>query len=223
MKALSLFPELEVIEKKMHPTTFQDNMKLPIHRWYRYTAGFSGAWVGQLIEQEKDNGRYRVIDPFAGSGTVMVEAMQHGMDSYGIESNPYVNRIANAKLMWKYMAPMEWYNSLIDVLRIASKLEVKRTEYPSLILRCFTPDNLRELESLREAYLTLSDDKVRCMAWFVITSILRPCSYAHKLGEFIGKFFESTMKQPVKDIAKKYDMYFDSYGYRKARGKDKVT
>lgn len=134
MKALSLFPELEVIEKKMHPTTFQDNMKLPIHRWYRYTAGFSGAWVGQLIEQEKDNGRYRVIDPFAGSGTVMVEAMQHGMDSYGIESNPYVNRIANAKLMWKYMAPMEWYNSLIDVLRIASKLEVKRTEYPSLIL-----------------------------------------------------------------------------------------
>lgn len=48
-------------------------------------------------------------------------------------------------------------------------------------------------------------------------------SYAHKLGEFIGTFFESTMKQPVKDIAKKYGMYFDSYGYRKARGKDKVS
>lgn len=48
-------------------------------------------------------------------------------------------------------------------------------------------------------------------------------SYAHKLGGFIGTFFESTMKQPVKDIAKKYGMYFDSYGYRKARGKDKVT
>lgn len=48
-------------------------------------------------------------------------------------------------------------------------------------------------------------------------------SYAHKFGEFIGSFFESTMKQSVKDIAQKYGMYFDSYGYRKARGKEKVT
>lgn len=199
MKALSLFPELEVVEKKMHSTTFQDNMKLPIHRWYRYTAGFSGAWVGQLIEQEKDNGRCRVIDPFAGSGTVMVEAMQHGIDSYGIESNPYVNRIANTKLMWKDMAPMEWYNSLIDVLRVASKLEVKRKEYPSLILRCFTPENLRELESLREACLTLSDDKVKRMAWFVITSILRPCSY---VGTAQWQYI-----QPKKTKAKVLDPY----------------
>lgn len=48
-------------------------------------------------------------------------------------------------------------------------------------------------------------------------------SYAHKLGEFIGSFFESAMKQSVKDVAEKYGMYFDSYGYRKARGKEKVT
>lgn len=48
-------------------------------------------------------------------------------------------------------------------------------------------------------------------------------SYAHQFGEFIGTFFESMMKTPVKRIAEKYGMYFDSYGYREARGKDKLT
>lgn len=177
MKALSLFPELEAVERETHTTTFQDNMKLPIHRWYRYTAGFSGAWVGQLVEQEKANGRHRIIDPFAGSGTVMVEAMRHGVDSYGIESNPYVNRIANAKLAWKGMAPIELYNALMDVLRAADGWEVKRTEYPSLIQRCFTSENLRRLEALREACLAVDDERIRHLAWFVITSILRSASY----------------------------------------------
>lgn len=48
-------------------------------------------------------------------------------------------------------------------------------------------------------------------------------SYAHKFGEFIGTFFENAMKNTVKKLVKTYGLYFDSYGYRKARGKDKLT
>lgn len=33
-------------------STFSDNMSLPIHRWFRYSAGFSALWVSELIEQE---------------------------------------------------------------------------------------------------------------------------------------------------------------------------
>ena len=88
------------LNNNQNSTTFQDNMKLPLHRWYRYTAGFSGAWVGSLLDQAKLEGRHKVIDPFAGSGTVMVESMLHGVDSFGVESNPYVYNIAKAKLQW---------------------------------------------------------------------------------------------------------------------------
>jgi len=28
---------------------FGDNMSLPVHRWYRYSAGFSADWVSSLI------------------------------------------------------------------------------------------------------------------------------------------------------------------------------
>src|SRR5690606_33057928 len=59
--------------RKANSSTFSDNMSLPIHRWFRYSAGFSAIWVNQLIEQEKANGRCRILDPFAGSGTVLLE------------------------------------------------------------------------------------------------------------------------------------------------------
>ena len=38
-----LFPEFEEQLKDKTSSTFEDNMKLPIHRWYRYTATLNGA------------------------------------------------------------------------------------------------------------------------------------------------------------------------------------
>lgn len=38
-----LFPEFEEQLKDKTFSTFEDNMKLPIHRWYRYTAPLNGA------------------------------------------------------------------------------------------------------------------------------------------------------------------------------------
>lgn len=72
----SLFELPEVDEKNGNDmsATFADNMKMRIHKWYRYTAGFSAAWVGELIHEEINNGRSKIIDPFAGSGTVLIEA-----------------------------------------------------------------------------------------------------------------------------------------------------
>ena len=32
-----------------NPTTFADNRALPVHRWFRYPAGYSGGWVGSYL------------------------------------------------------------------------------------------------------------------------------------------------------------------------------
>lgn len=32
-------------------STFIDNMSLPIHRWFRYTAGFSAQWVEETVRR----------------------------------------------------------------------------------------------------------------------------------------------------------------------------
>lgn len=175
MLQLDLFPTYET-NGGLNSTTFQDNMKLPIHRWYRYTAGFSGVWVGSLLEQWSQENRHHVIDPFAGSGTVMVESMMHGIDSYGVESNPYVFNIAQAKLQWNLVDCSVLHRECLDVLKRAKKKIVLRTEYPELISRCFPPETLKRLEALKLSCLEMEDDVIRNFVWFIITSILRSTS-----------------------------------------------
>ncbi len=47
-------------------------------------------------------------------------------------------------------------------------------------------------------------------------------SQPHKLGEFIGAFFEDLMKKPVQEFSQKYSLFFDTNCPRKARGGKKT-
>lgn len=49
------------MEKKDLSSTFQDNMSLPIHRWYRYTAGFSAEWVEQVVSDYLKNKKTKIL------------------------------------------------------------------------------------------------------------------------------------------------------------------
>ena len=176
MLQLSLFPTPYVFDESRNCTTFLDNMKLPLHRWYRYTAGFSGAWVGSLLEASKREGRMRVVDPFAGSGTVMVESILHGMESFGVEPNPYVYNMATAKLQWRAFDLPVLTHQCLSVLERAKEMQVKRTEYPDLIIKCFPAETLKKLEALKLSCYEVEDMKLRNFVWFIITSILRSTS-----------------------------------------------
>lgn len=48
-------------------------------------------------------------------------------------------------------------------------------------------------------------------------------SQSHTFGEFIGSFFEDTMKQPIRTFASQNGLYFDCIGARSARNGKKVT
>lgn len=82
--------------------SFTGNMKLPVHRWFRYSAGFSAQWVTSTLAAF-DTG-ITVLDPFAGSGTAVIEGERSGMRAIGLESHPFVARIAQAKLCWDYLS-----------------------------------------------------------------------------------------------------------------------
>src|SRR5262245_61701664 len=78
--------------------TFVDNMTLPVHRWFRYSAGFSAEWVEQLLKDWKLGSNHLILDPFAGSGTVPIACENLGLESVGVEAHPVVARICQAKL-----------------------------------------------------------------------------------------------------------------------------
>ncbi len=77
--------------------TFIDNMKLPVHRRFRFSAGFSAQWVETIISKFQEQGETTVLDPFAGSGTTLLVSERLGVECFGIEAHPFVARIARAK------------------------------------------------------------------------------------------------------------------------------
>src|SRR5438046_210228 len=75
-----LFPDAE--EKPARDktsSTFVDNMRLPVHRWFRYSAGFSAEWAASVIAEAKRFGEVTVLDPFAGAGTTLLAAEKLGV------------------------------------------------------------------------------------------------------------------------------------------------
>lgn len=208
---LDLFPD-EVKVEQDYSATFADNMSLPIHKWYRYTAGFSASWVNQLIRQEKANGRTRIIDPFAGSGTVLLESEFEGVESFGVEAHPYIYRIAKAKLDWNFPAD-KFKSEALSLLRKAKTKTITKTEFPKLITSCYPIDIIQKLEALKQTWLeTEQEEEIKNFNWFIITSILRTTS---PVGTAQWQYIQPTKtKSKVIDVfvafeIKVNDMYLD--------------
>lgn len=160
--------------------TFTDNMRLPIHRWFRYSAGFSAEWAEAVINDH--GGRECVVlDPFAGSGTTLIAAEQCGATAFGFESHPFVQRIASAKLSWS--ADVEAFVAAAQAVRKHHRkwqmLGAGMEQAPALLQKCYTADTLAQLMALRNGFTKESSklDPVSArLVWLAITGILRACS-----------------------------------------------
>lgn len=157
--------------------TFQDNMKLPVHRWFRYSAGFSADWVEDLVRQFAPAA---VLDPFAGSGTAVLAAQAAGASAYGYESHPFVARIAAAKTHWN-QSESEIADATKRLLAFARRHPASMpSKFPDLLGKCFQPEVLQDLCSIRAAYVAMSEDlstEIAELLWLALTAILRSCSH----------------------------------------------
>ncbi len=79
-------------------TAFSENHDRTLHRWVPWIAGFSGSFVAGVLDDARNGQRrLRVLDPFAGVGTTLIEALKHGDDAVGFEINPYAALACKAK------------------------------------------------------------------------------------------------------------------------------
>ncbi|HET6568327.1 MAG TPA: DNA methyltransferase [Rhodothermales bacterium] len=90
---LSLYevePEVKKGGKKaaFSDPAFAGNKQLPVHRWVPWIAGFASDFVQDALRRHLRKPGI-VLDPFAGVGTTLVEAMRAGHDAIGFEINPY--------------------------------------------------------------------------------------------------------------------------------------
>lgn len=159
---------------RLTPGSFTDNMSLPIHRWFRYSAGFSGEWAKHVIIRNAGEEEICVFDPFAGCGTALIAAEQCGVKSWGMEAHPFVAKVARAKLA--YRSPPDDYLRLAEqVLSIARESMPSLWNYGALIRKCYSVEALEQLDCLKNSVLEVNDGSESWeLVWMTLVSILRP-------------------------------------------------
>jgi DNA modification methylase len=88
-------------ESGLRDAAASENKSLPIHRWVPWIAGFSASFVQDVISSYIPKGsrkQHVILDPFAGVGTTLVEAVKAGHAALGFEINPFAALVSKAKL-----------------------------------------------------------------------------------------------------------------------------
>ena len=153
--------------------TFAPNLSLPIHRWFRFPAGFSGEWVQKVLATHA-RPDLNVLDPFAGTATTLVAAQQVGVQSIGLEPHPFLSRVAKAKLYWT-TDPQELGRADQHVLSETRPL--RTVPIAPLLRECYPATTLAELFGFRETIRQFdSSDGTRALLWLGLMAILRKCS-----------------------------------------------
>ncbi len=84
--------------------TFSSNDTIPVHRWWPYVQGYSAEFVRGLLTGAGLDRRATVLDPFAGSGTTLVEARLAGFTAVGSELLPPAALAARVKTTFELSA-----------------------------------------------------------------------------------------------------------------------
>ncbi|MBV9615166.1 MAG: hypothetical protein JO031_06910 [Ktedonobacteraceae bacterium] len=71
-----------------------------VHEWYRFVLSFPAHLVREYLERFNIDEKSRVLDPFCGTGTVLVECKKQGIPSEGVEINPMAHFATKVKTDW---------------------------------------------------------------------------------------------------------------------------
>jgi DNA modification methylase len=201
---------VDIIESGQ-PIQFTSNINEHIHRWAPYVQGFSAVFVQGIFDKYKDEyDNPAVLDPFAGCGTVLVQAKLNGYKSIGTELNPLLQFIAHTKLNCWDIQPgylLKVFNSMPkDSISPAPSFLKSASQFRAPVLR-----NLERIIGGIEALdaATEKQQKVKNLLRLAFSAILVDCSNLKRspcLGYVRNKIVDDSapfvlFNQKVREIA----------------------
>ncbi|MEO0250372.1 MAG: DNA methyltransferase [candidate division WOR-3 bacterium] len=160
--------------------TFKDCLSAPVHRWFKYPAGYSYRLIQEKIGEYGLGKNDLVLDPFVGSGTTLIEAMKAGVPSVGVEMHPLVAWVARVKTGWD-VSPAKLRAAESDMAGI---IDSYRPGYnpdglPALVRKCYSAENLGKLVFIRERIETIDcTDEIKDFLRLALVDTLRTASTA---------------------------------------------
>jgi DNA modification methylase len=163
--------------------TFQDSLRAPIHRWFKYPAGFSYKLVDALIEDHCLNESHWILDPFVGCGTTAAAAKERSVNCVGIEAHPFVHWVARVKTFWDYdLGELHRHiQTLLAMLhkQLSGTFPQNVDEFPALVHKCYSEHNLAKLKIIRDTIEALGcSEAERDFFRLALTDTLRTASTA---------------------------------------------
>ncbi len=73
---------------------------IAVHNWYRFVLSFPPHLVRHYLAQFGAHNGSRVLDPFCGTGTTLVECKKSGVESVGVEAHPMTHFASSVKIDW---------------------------------------------------------------------------------------------------------------------------
>jgi DNA modification methylase len=151
-----------------------------VHGFHSYPARMHPLTARRLVEAFSKPGD-AVLDPFCGSGTVLVEARLAGRAAIGVDANPLAVRLARLKAEPATISQRE--RMVEAATRIAMFADERRKakagpthRYPPPDVAMFQPHVLLELDSVRAALDEVADAWTREALELVLSAILTKLS-----------------------------------------------
>ncbi len=144
------------------------------HGFHSYPARMHPA-IARRVLQSYPGGF--VVDPFCGSGTVLVEARVAGRPSLGVDLNPLAVWLAEVKTDVRGPVARQRFRALVRSIGVASEERVRarvdaRAPIPPAERRWWGPHVLKELAGLREEILSVGNRTDRRLLAMVFSAIL---------------------------------------------------
>ncbi|MHA2132357.1 MAG: hypothetical protein ACW99J_00645 [Candidatus Thorarchaeota archaeon] len=168
------YPSVSVrFELKRRGLNFVHNRERSIHRWTDYLEGFSDSFVYETIDGFGLGKESVILDPFSGSGTVNVCAMMRGIESVGVEINPTIFRVLQAKTNWS--TNPEKIRHTMKSLDFSQEATISPPDFMK-VERQFRPDVLQMILRIKEQVQGIEDAEIRKYFELAFMTILLPCS-----------------------------------------------
>jgi hypothetical protein len=169
--SLKLFEEKESLTYNfVHRdlATFKSGLAKEVHKWFRLTPSFSPDLVRSTLEHFGYEQKSKVLDPFSGASTTLIESQLMGLRCYGFELNPFLYFVGKTSLNWDLDLPRlkKLRDSLSNTFEINKVLFAKasceelRIPVPPIhnVYRWWRADVLKDLLILKEAIHLVTDD-----------------------------------------------------------------